>query len=153
MFAKTIKISALIFVALTIIFTLIYQCNSNTVILSIAITFGTISYHFLMRLAVGYVVNGIFHNRFNYSRKWFQEKKFEKHLYEGKRLISGCTPEKCIPDLMLEIRNASVLLYFTLHSSFTLSFHGASFSSSSSDMSLLGLCSNRKFRYLYKSRP
>ena len=69
-----------------------------------------------------------------------------------KRLISGCTPEKCIPDLMLEIRNASVLLYFTLHSSFTLSFQGASFSNSSSDISLLGLCSNRKFRYLYKSR-
>ena len=86
MFAKTIKISALIFMALTIIFTLIYQCNSNTVILSIAITFGTISYHFLMRLAVGYVVNGIFHNRFNYSRKWFQEKKFEKHLYEVLRV-------------------------------------------------------------------
>lgn len=86
MFAKTIKISALIFVALTIIFTLIYQCNSNTVILSIAITFGTISYHFLMRLAVGYVVNGIFHNRLNYSRKWFQEKKFEKHLYEVLRV-------------------------------------------------------------------
>ena len=72
MFAKTIKISAIILVVLTIIFTLIYQCNPNTVILSIAITFGTISYHFLMRLAVGYVVNGIFHNRFNNKRKWFQ---------------------------------------------------------------------------------
>lgn len=95
MFAKTIKISALIFMALTIIFTLIYQCNSNTVILSIAITFGTISYHFLMRLAVGYVVNGIFHNRFNYSRKWFQEKKFEKHLYEVLRVKNGKI--KCLP--------------------------------------------------------
>lgn len=82
MFAKTIKIFALIFVAMTIIFTLIYQCNPNTVILSIAITFSTISYHFLMRLAVGYVVNGIFHNRFNYNLKWFQEKRFEKRLYE-----------------------------------------------------------------------
>ena len=30
----------------------------------------------------GYVVSGFFHNRFNYNRKWFQEKKFEKHLYE-----------------------------------------------------------------------
>ena len=86
MFAKTIKISAIILVVLTIIFTLIYQCNPNTVILSIAITFGTISYHFLMRLAVGYVVNGIFHNRFNYKRKWFQEKKFEKRLYQVLRV-------------------------------------------------------------------
>ena len=82
MFAITIKFSSVVLVILTIIFTLIYQCKPNTVILSMAITFGTISYHFLMRLAVGYVVNGIFHNRFNYKRKWFQEKKFEKHLYE-----------------------------------------------------------------------
>lgn len=55
-------------------------------ILSIAITFGTTSYHFLMRLAVGYVVNGIFHNRFNYNKKWFLEKKFEKRLYEVLRV-------------------------------------------------------------------
>ena len=86
MFAKSIKISAVVFVALTIIFALIYQLNHHTVILSIAITFGTISYHFLMRLAVGGVVNGIFHNRFDYNRKWFQERKFEKHLYEVLRV-------------------------------------------------------------------
>ena len=40
MFAKTIKISAIVLVVLSIIFTLIYQCNPNTVILSMAITFG-----------------------------------------------------------------------------------------------------------------
>lgn len=82
MFAKMIKISTIVLVVLTVIFILIYQCNPNVVILSMAITFGTISYHFLMRLIVGYIVNGIFHNRFNYNRKWFQEKKFEKRLYE-----------------------------------------------------------------------
>ena len=86
MFAKTIKISALVLVVLTIIFTFIYQCNPNSVILSIAITFGTISYHFLMRLAVGYIINGIFHNRFNYNIKWFREKRFEKRLYEVLRV-------------------------------------------------------------------
>ncbi len=82
MFAKIIKFSAWVFVMLTILFTIIYQCSSNIVIMSTAITFGTISYHFLMRLAVGYIINGIFHNRFNYNKKWFQAKKFEKHLYE-----------------------------------------------------------------------
>lgn len=86
MFAKTIKILSIVVVALTILFALIYQQNLNAVILSLAITFGTISYHFLMRLAVGYVVNGIFHNRFNYNRKWFREKKFEKRLYEVLRV-------------------------------------------------------------------
>lgn len=82
MFAKIIKVSAVVLVMLTIIFTLIYQCNPNTVILSIAITFGTISYHFLMRLAVGCVINGLYHNEFDYKKKWFREKRFEKRLYE-----------------------------------------------------------------------
>lgn len=29
-----------------------------------------------------YIINVIFHNNFDYNRKWFQEKKFEKHLYK-----------------------------------------------------------------------
>ena len=82
MFAKIIKTFALILVILTILFTIIYHYSSNTVIMSMAITFGTISYHFVMRLAVGYIIDGIFHNNFDYNRKWFQEKKFEKHLYK-----------------------------------------------------------------------
>lgn len=82
MFAKTIKIFAGFFVVLTIIVALVYQKNPNGALLSLAITSGTISYHFLMRLAVGYIVNGIFHNRFDYRAQWFQEKDFEKRLYE-----------------------------------------------------------------------
>ncbi len=86
MFAKIIKILAIVLMVLTIIFALIYQYNPNTVILSLAITFGTTGYHFLMRLAVGYIVNGIFHNKLNYNRKWFREKKFEQRLYEVLRV-------------------------------------------------------------------
>lgn len=82
MFAKSIEILTTVFVVLTIIFLLIYQRSSNATVLSVTITFGTISYHFLMRLAVGFVINGIFHNRFDYNKKWFREKKFEKRLYE-----------------------------------------------------------------------
>ncbi len=82
MFAKTIKITAVILVLLTGVFTVIYQYSSNGVILSMAITFGTIGYHFLMRLAVGYIINGLFHNQFDYNKKWFQEKQFEKRLYK-----------------------------------------------------------------------
>ncbi|MBQ6695667.1 MAG: hypothetical protein IJN16_03090 [Lachnospiraceae bacterium] len=82
MFAKSIKISALVWVVLTIVFSLLYRCSSNAVILSMAITFGTIGYHFLMRLAVGYVINGLCHNCFDYKKAWFQEKSFEKRLYE-----------------------------------------------------------------------
>ncbi len=86
MFAKIIKISAAAFVALTILFAVIYQCSSSAAALSIAITFGTFSYHYVMRLAVGFGVNGIFHNRFDYNKKWFLEKKFEKRLYKALRV-------------------------------------------------------------------
>lgn len=104
MFAKTIKISTIALVVLTIIFTLIYRCNSNAVILSTAIALGTTSYHFLMRLAVGYVVDGIFHNRFNYKRKWFQEKRFEKRLYEVLRVKKWKDKMPTFAPEMLDLR-------------------------------------------------
>lgn len=104
MLAKTIKISAITTVVLTVIFILIYQCSFNAVILSMAITFGTISYHFLMRLAVGYVVNESFHNRFDYNRKWFQEKKFEKCLYEMLRVKKWKNKMPVFAPEMLDIR-------------------------------------------------
>lgn len=82
MFAEIIKKSAVLFVLMTILTVIIYRFVPNGVIFSIAITFGTISYHFLMRLAVGYVINGLYHNHFDYRRRCFQPKAFEKRLYE-----------------------------------------------------------------------
>lgn len=82
MLAKIVKITAIACSILTIIFILIYQWKPTSLMLSLAITFGTTSYHFLMRLLVGYVFNGIFHNQIDYNQKWFQEKPFEKRLYE-----------------------------------------------------------------------
>lgn len=54
----------------------------NDTFLTLSITFGTISYHFLMRLAVGFTVDSIFHNKIDYKKSWFCEKKFEKPLYK-----------------------------------------------------------------------
>ena len=51
--------------------------------LSLAITFGTMSYHFLMRFAVGGAVDAIFHDRMNYRRRWFAPKHFEAPLYKA----------------------------------------------------------------------
>lgn len=82
MFARIIKVLSAIFLILTIVFAVINQYVHNDVLLSIAITFGVTSYHFIMRLAVGYIINGIFHNKFNYNNNWFLEKKFEKKLYK-----------------------------------------------------------------------
>ena len=63
-----------------------YAFTQNGVLFSMAITFGTVFYHLAMRLAVGSVIDGIFHNRMNYNRSWFREKAFEKPLYKMLRV-------------------------------------------------------------------
>ena len=60
----------------------IYHFTGSQVIFSVAITFGTIFYHFAMRLAVGYLVDARYHNQMDYTRKWFTEKAFEQKLYK-----------------------------------------------------------------------
>ena len=59
----------------------IYHFTESQVIFSVAITFGTIFYHFAVRLAVGYLVDARYHNRMDYTKKWFTEKAFERKLY------------------------------------------------------------------------
>ena len=64
----------------------LYRFTENPVLFSIAITFGTAFYHLTMRLAVGYTVNAIFHNKMDYTKKWFREKRFERGLYKKLRV-------------------------------------------------------------------
>ena len=51
--------------------------------LSFAITFGTCCYHFTMRLIVGCCVNGILHNRADYTKRWYQLCSFETAVYQA----------------------------------------------------------------------
>lgn len=50
--------------------------------LTLAITFGTFTYHFLMRLIVGLSFNIFMGNRADLSAKWYQSNSFEKKLYD-----------------------------------------------------------------------
>lgn len=50
--------------------------------LSFAITFGTMAYHFLMRLGIGFVFNRTMNNRADYTKKWYQCRVWENKLYE-----------------------------------------------------------------------
>ena len=61
---------------------IIYYLTHNKIIFSLAITFGTCFYHFAIRLVVGYSVDAIYHNKMNYNRWWFKERKFEAKLYK-----------------------------------------------------------------------
>ena len=50
----------------------IYVNYNISFIYSLAITFGTVFYHFSMRLIVGYIINATFKNQMNYKRKEVQ---------------------------------------------------------------------------------
>ena len=80
--AKIMKILAFLFTALTTAFAIAYSIYKIEFILTMGITFATFSYHFLMRLAVGTMVDIIFENRMDYNKFWFSPRSFEGKLYE-----------------------------------------------------------------------
>ena len=59
-----------------------YYFTRNSVLFSFAITFGTCFYHFAVRLIVGYTIDAIYHDKMNYNRWWFRERRFEAKLYK-----------------------------------------------------------------------
>lgn len=79
--AKTMKKTAVVSLLLTIAFCLLYQVSSNSVVFSLAITFGTIAYHFIIRLLVGYVFDFKMKNQADYTKKWYQVSDTEMKLY------------------------------------------------------------------------
>lgn len=80
--SKTMKIISIVTFILTSLFCHIYITTEKSIFLTLSITFGTTSYHFIMRLAVGYIVNGIMHNKADYNKKFFKPRKFEAKLYK-----------------------------------------------------------------------
>lgn len=78
---------------------MIWLFTKNPVSFSLSITFGTTLYHFVMRLCVGTLINGIFHNRMDFTKKWFAQKRFEPALYrwlrvrEWKKHLPSYNPE------------------------------------------------------------
>ena len=79
--AKTMKLAALLSAVLALLSAVIYRRTGGRALLPVAITCGTVAYHFIMRLAVGYAVNGIMHNRADYTKKWYRLRGFEERLY------------------------------------------------------------------------
>lgn len=77
-----ITILTIIFLLLFLVSFLLYLHGRADIWETLCITFGVTLYHFLMRISVGCVFNKILHNNVDYTRKWFQEKFFEKALYK-----------------------------------------------------------------------
>jgi len=79
--AKIIKLIAVLSFFSFIIFFIFYLAFAKNFLYSLTITFGTIFYHFAMRLLVGAIVNKIMKNKADYNKKWFQITNIENKLY------------------------------------------------------------------------
>ena len=79
--ARGMKWLAAISGALTAVFAVWYAFSGYSILFSLAITFGTVFYHFAMRLAVGHTLNALFRNKMDLQNPWFRARRFEKKLY------------------------------------------------------------------------
>jgi hypothetical protein len=83
MMAKTMKCLSALSLLMTVGFCLLYQLTANKVLFTLAITCGTIFYHFAVRLLVGAVFDMIMQNKADYTKKWFQVSQSEMKLYQA----------------------------------------------------------------------
>lgn len=80
--SRIMKIIAALTTIITIIFSYIYITINKSIYLTLAISFGTTAYHFIMRLVIGYIINWIMHNKANYNNNYFKTKKLEQKIYK-----------------------------------------------------------------------
>ena len=79
---RLIHLAAALSVALTVLFLILNRLHPSVAFLSLAVTFGTISYHFLIRLLIGLCFNLTMRNRADYHAVWFQPRAWERPLYD-----------------------------------------------------------------------
>lgn len=77
---------AILLLAVFAAFLLLYLYFRADWMKSCAITFGTFSYHFWMRLAVGFIIDRLMKNRADLKKAWYQPRKWEKNLYQRLRV-------------------------------------------------------------------
>ena len=69
-------------IAGTTLLSVLYRKTACEVFLPLAITFGTTSYHVVMRLLVGLVFCVVMQNKADYKKRWYQVGKHETAFYE-----------------------------------------------------------------------
>ena len=80
--AKIVKGIAAFSLAATVILAISYKVTSSGILLPLAITSGTIAYHFVMRLMVGLAFHATMQNQADYRKRWYQVSKREMAVYE-----------------------------------------------------------------------
>lgn len=84
--AKLVKLCALVGCLLCALFALLYHLFPIDLFLCLAITAATTGYHFVMRLAVGWLVSLITRGQLNPDCPWFRQWPFERRLYRTLRV-------------------------------------------------------------------
>ena len=85
-FSFMVKAIAIFTTAATALLVLAYHVWPLGWLLSCAISFGTSSYHFVMRLAVGYALPAATHYDFDYNHPWFRPRSWEGGFYKKLKL-------------------------------------------------------------------
>ena len=102
--AKVLHRSAGIVLLLTIISIILYNQTNQGLFMTLAITFGTTAYHFMMRLSVGWFFENTMHNHADYTRKWYQMRSWEPKFYafckvkKWKNKMPAYRPERFSPE-------------------------------------------------------
>ncbi len=81
--ARLMKCITGVSITLCVVFGILKIIFEADVWLSLAITSGTIAYHFLMRLIVGFVFDKVMNNKVDCTRSWFRVRDFEIRFYNA----------------------------------------------------------------------
>ena len=80
-FPQAMKAAAIVTTAITLLLQLWYLFRPEGWLLTCIVSFATTAYHFVMRLAVGYLLPKLTNYHFDYRHSWFQPRKWESALY------------------------------------------------------------------------
>ena len=87
--AKIVKGIAAFSLAATVILAISYKVTSSGILLPLAITSGTIAYHFVMRLMVGLAFHATMRNKADYRKRWYQVSKREMAVRSAAAYMGG----------------------------------------------------------------
>ena len=84
--AKKMILAAVLSLAGTALLTALFLKTACGLLLPLAITFGTASYHIIMRLLVGLSFQAVMQNRADPGRRWYRVGKGEMAIYEALKI-------------------------------------------------------------------
>lgn len=102
---KLMKTAAAVSLLAAILSGLLFSRSAGESWLTLAITFGTVAYHLILRLLVGWVFGLVMKNRGDYTRNWYRPRPWEQKLYRFLRVKRW---KSCLPTYVPESFSSEV---------------------------------------------